>query len=308
MNVLMKKSLHNFLRAGVIVALPAMAVLAQDNAISSMPPPVPREPGWETGVNAAYVGGSSAKFQGQWRGDSAAFNVNVEAGTRIPLSEAWSLNVKLVSDNFFFDQVTGEPIPSAVHTLHLNARVNWQLNAKWTVSGLLTPSLYRFEDVGQSDLGIAGGIMVAYQMKPSLALTLGGMVAPDSDVKVLPVLGVHWNINEHYTLDAGIPKTRLTYKMAADWKLYAGADLSGTTFRTSDEFAPAAAHTRYNDALATYRDVRLGVGTSYELTQGVRVEAEAGYSVYREIKYTHLDSTVKFHPAPYVRLGLTANF
>ncbi len=308
----MKKSMHNFFRAGFVIALPVVSALAQENAATlnynSLPPPSPRESGWETGVNAAYVGGSSAKFNGQRRGDSDAFNFNVEAGTRIPLGEEWSLNVKLASDNFFFDQVAGDPIPSSVHTLRLNMRVNRQLNEQWTVSGLLMPSLYRFENVGQNDLGIAGGIMAMYRVTPSLTLKMGVLADPDSDIKLLPLLGVHWVINEHYSLDVGIPRTRLTYKVSSDWQIYAGADLSGTTFRSSDRLVSTPASSRYNDALANYRDVRLGVGTGTEITSGIRMEVEAGYSVYREIKYTHLDTTVKFNPAPYVRLGLTVKF
>ena len=147
-----------------------------------------------------------------------------------------------------------------------------------------------------------------YRVTPSLTLKMGVLADPDSDIKLLPLLGVHWVINEHYSLDAGIPRSRLTYKVSSDWQIYAGADLSGTTFRSSDRLVSTPASSRYNDALANYRDVRLGVGTGTELTSGIRMEVEAGYSVYREIKYTHLDTTVKFNPAPYVRLGLTVKF
>jgi hypothetical protein len=295
-----------------VAVLPAASVLAQENSTTltnnGVPSSLPHEPGWEAGVNSGYVGGSSTKFQGRRLGNSDAFNVNVEASTRIPLSEAWFLNVKLAVDNFFFDQVAGEPIPSAVNTLRLNAGVGWRLDDQWTVTGLLSPSLYRFEDAGQNDLGIAGGVLAAYQMRPSLTWKMGLLVAPDSDLKVFPVLGVHWAINDNYTLDVGVPKTRLTYNLAANWNVYGGADLNGTTFRTGNDLGTKTGNPRYNDALATYRDIRLGMGIGYELVHGIRAEVEAGYSVYREINYTHIDTTVRFNPAPYVRLGLIAKF
>jgi hypothetical protein len=42
--------------------------------------------------------------------------------------------------------------------------------------------------------------------------------------------------------------------------------------------------------------------------RGLRAEIEAGYSVYREINYFRIEQTVKFRPAPYVRLALNARF
>ena len=259
-------------------------------------------------MDSGYDGGSSAKFQGQRHGDSDAFNLSVEAGVRIPLSETWFLNVKLAEANFFLDQVAGEPIPSSIQTLRLSANLGWRFNDHWTFTGVVTPSLYRFDDVGQSDLGIAGGVLAAYQMTPSVTWRMGVLVAPDSYAKVLPVVGVHWAVNDQVTLDVGIPKTRLTYQLASRWSVYGGAGMEGTIFRTSDALAPNGGNSRYNDALGIYRDIRAGVGTGYEFLPGLRAELEAGYSVYRSIDYEHLDTTVMFHPAPYARLGLILKF
>jgi hypothetical protein len=44
------------------------------------------------------------------------------------------------------------------------------------------------------------------------------------------------------------------------------------------------------------------------LNKSLQVEAEAGYSVSRQINYTDANQTVDFDPAPYVRLGVNFNF
>jgi hypothetical protein len=103
----------------------------------------------------------------------------------------------------------------------------------------------------------------------------------------------------------GIPKTRLTYQIDPKWSLYGGIDLSGTTFRTDETLGTKTGFPKYNNARATYRDIRLGAGAGYDVGHGLRAEIEAGYSVYRDINYKDIDQDVKFNPTPYVRLGLS---
>jgi hypothetical protein len=101
----------------------------------------------------------------------------------------------------------------------------------------------------------------------------------------MPVVGVPWLINDRYTLEVGMPKTRLSYRIDSKWAVDGNVDLNGAVFRTSEDLGTKAGLPQYNNALATYRDVRLGVGTSYEFAHGLRTELETGYSVYREFDY-----------------------
>jgi len=90
----------------------------------------------------------------------------------------------------------------------------------------------------------------------------------------MPVVGVRWLINDRYTLEVGMPKTRLSYRIDSKWAVYGGVDLNGAVFRTSEDLGTKTGLPQYNNALATYRDVRLGVGTSYEFAHGLRAELE----------------------------------
>ncbi|MDB6067350.1 MAG: hypothetical protein JWR26_3558 [Pedosphaera sp.] len=298
------------LSATIFMSAPAMA---QDDtatfpATNLEKPLQVAQPRWEGTFNFGYVGSTTARFKGADFGKSGAFNANLEAGTRLALNDQWFLNLGLASENFFFDQVSGTPMPDAVHTLRINTGLGYRLNEHWTITGLLSPALYRFDDVGANDVGISGGVLVTYQPKPSLTWSLGLMAAPDSDIPVAPIAGVRWLINDHYTLELGLPKTRVSYRIDPQWSVYAGADLNGTTFRASDSLGTKIGQPQFNNALATYRDVRLGAGTSYVITHGLRAELETGYSVYREVNYTRINESVRFQPAPYVRLGLSVRF
>jgi hypothetical protein len=275
-------------------------------------------------VDSGYVTGSATKFDGTKLGDSDAVNYKLQVGTRVFLNEKWFLSLGLVSDNFslqpvsgalppgFFlglpPPVSGAPIPADIHTLRLGAGLGYRWNEKWTFNVLLSPSLYRLEGLRGDDLGISGGVLARYQVKPSLTLSFGLFGAPDSDIPVMPIAGLRWLINDHYTLDVGMPKTRLSYRMEPKWAVYGGLDLNGAVFRANEDLGTKAGLPQYNNAMATYRDIRLGVGTSYELMKRLHAELEAGYSVYREIDYFRIDDTVRFEPALYIRLGLNVRF
>ena len=313
MTITMPKHRYSTILSCSIALLMTVSVLAEENASTTSAddfgkPPQRGASGWQSSANFGYVAGSTTKFQGSRMGDSDAFNYNIETGTHIPLDNEWFLQFGVTSGNFDFGRVSGAPIPEDIHTLRFNGGLGYRVNDRWTVTGLVSPSLYRIEDADGSDIGISGGVMARYQAKPSLAWSFGLMAAPDSDVKVMPIVGVRWQINDQYTLELGMPKTRLSYRIDPKWQVYGGLDLNGATFRTSNDLGTKSGLPQYNNALATYRDIRTGVGTSYEITRRLRAEIEAGLSVYREINYTRINEQVNFDPAPYVRIGLSYRF
>ena len=303
-----------FSAAGLLSA----SALAQDNLSTpgnlppSAGPTFPATAGVEAGVNYSYDASATTKFNGLSLGRSDASTLNLGVDTRFKVNDSWFIPLGLQSDNYFLGSVAGAPVPDDIHTLHLRTGLGWHWNDKWTFTAVAGPTLYRFNDIHTDDFGGSGGVMATFAQRPDLTWTFGIFASPDSDVPVLPMVGVHWQINDQYTLDVGIPKTRLTYHIDQQWALYTGLNMNGTTFRSGDDLGvrvnPKSADSQYDNALATYRDIRLGVGTSYELVHGLRAEVEVGYSVFHEIDYKDLNQQVHFNPAPYVRAGLSYRF
>jgi len=292
----------------------AVSALAQqetppaENAPRLQNPAAMEAPGWDASANLSYTARSTTTFQGNHLANSDAYSANFGVGRQIAFDEDWFAHVGLASDNIFLGTVAGAPIPAGIHTLHLNTGLGYRINDDWTISGLLFPTLYQLDQIGSGDFGLAGGALATYRSSPSLLWSFGVMVAPDSDVPALPIGSVRWKINDRSLLEVGLPKTRYTYWLERKWTVYAGADTVGTTFRTSPSLGTQTGLPQFNHALATYRDIRLGVGTGYELLPGLRAEVEAGYSVYRRVNYTRISESVDFDPAPYVRAGLNYRF
>ncbi len=311
----MSKQIITVSVAAVLTTLPSLKAKAAEDTNQITPTGIPNssstnyESGWRVMLDSSYNSPGTAKFQGTHLGKSDAFSVSLDVGKDVPLNDQWFLQFDLGQDNFFLGEVAGAPIPNAVHTMRFGTGVGYRLNDQLTLTGMVSPLLYRFEDIQGDDVGFSGGLMASYRENAKLTWSFGLMVMPDTDLPVvLPVVGVKWLINDRYTLEVGIPKTRLSYHFDQKLTLYTGLDLVGTTFRTSDDMGTRFGQPQYNNALATYRDIRMGIGASYKIIHGLQGEVEAGCSAFREINYTKVDSDVKFDPGAYVRLGLTWHF
>ena len=274
-------------------------------AQTGSPPPL-----FEASLNSSYTLPGDAKVGGTKLGNSDAFELGLNVRGSTPIDEKWMWLWGGRLQNIFLGSIAGAPIPERINTLNLNTGVGYRFNEHWMVNGFAGPTLYRFDNVSGDTVGFSGGVIAMYQANAVLTWTFGVMIAPDSDVKAMPVLGVRWLINDQYTIELGIPKTRLSYLVDPKWTLYTGVDMVGTTFRTDENFGSNISSPRYNynNTLATYWDIRLGAGVSCEITKAFWAEIEAGGSVYRRIDYSDIDQRVEFDPAPYVRLALSLRF
>jgi hypothetical protein len=259
-------------------------------------------------LDTSFTAEGQAKYLGLKHGDSDAFNVGLGVNTVVPLNEHWMVPLNLMSQNYWLESVPGAPVPTHLNTLGLGVGLGYRASDDWLFMGRISPSLYRFGDVNSDDVGVAGGVTALWRYSATLQFLFGIMAAPDSDLKVLPMAGVYWRINDQWNLSVMFPQPRLTYLPDEHWRFYAGANVSGTTFRTADTLGADLGQPRYNNALGTYRDVRLGAGAGYKLNRNLRAEVEAGYSIWRQIDYSDIDQTIKFDPAPYVRIGINVGF
>lgn len=259
-------------------------------------------------VESAYTGRGETSFQGTDARKSDAFSASVSLSSRVDLDTDWQVPLGLSTHHVFLDAVPGLPVPEDIHTLQLSAGLSYRLSEQWLLMGRVSPTLYKFEDIGGNDFGASGTLTAVWSYRPTLKFLFGLMVSPDSDLEILPLAGLDWNINDQYTLRLVYPRPRLIYRWDERLSLHVGANIHSVTFRTDDQLGTDIGLPAYDDALATYRDIRLAAGAGYALNPALRLEGEIGYSVNRRIEYTRWDESVRFDPAPYVRLSLMMRF
>lgn len=272
-------------------------------------------------IDYSSVGSGTMEFRGRDRAESGAQSVTIVLEGSVPVGSPpkleegvpptpprWMMPLGLMSQNVYFDDVLGAPVPASVHTLSLDTGLGYRVNDAWTLMVRVSPTLYRTDGIDSGDLGVRGGVMALWRRSPSLTWLFGVMAEPDGEFPVLPVVGASWRINPEFTLSLMAPRPQLIYRPNQRWSFHVGANLNGATFRTHETFGTERGEPRYNHALASYRDVRVGAGLEQRLTPWLTLSAEGGYSVNRQIDYTRIDERVKFDPAPYFQLGLRARF
>lgn len=267
-----------------------------------------RPPLFDMTLESSYTEAGKTKFGGANFGNSDVYNVSLGLSTRPLLNEHWIIPFELRSQNLYLGSLNGVPLPDDIHTLQVGTGLGYRLNDRWIFMARVSPTLYKFSDVSGNDVGVSGGLTAMLNYNPSLKFMCGIMFTPDSDLKVLPMAGFDWAINDWFDLRLVFPRPRLTFTPDEHWRFHVGADLDTVTFRTSNSLGTSIGQPQYNDALATYRDIRIGTGVGYRFSKTVNAEADAGYSVNRQINYTRIDERVEFDPAPYVRLGLHVSF
>jgi hypothetical protein len=275
---------------------------------NGVPEPGMRPPLFDVTLESSYTAAGKAKFRGADFNDSDAYNVSLGLSTRAPLNEHWCIPLELRSQNLFLGSPAGAPVPENINTLQFGTGLSYRPNDRWMFMARVSPTLYKFSDLGSNDIGVSGGLMAMWNYSPSLKFMFGVVFSPDSDLKVLPMAGLDWAINDQLDLSLMFPKPRLIYTPNDHWSFHAGADLNMATFRTGDSFGTSIGLPQYNDALGTYRDIRIGAGVGYRISKTLSVEADAGYSVNRQIDYTRIDESVEFDPAPYAGISLRLSF
>lgn len=297
--------------AGVISFLPSLLIAGENPppAVDLRPAPEAM-PSWEVQFRSSYTGEGVAEFRGADSAEeSDASSLELSIGHKVTLNNSWALLFQIGSTNLYLNSVPGAPIPDSIHTLRLTTGIEYKPGEKLTLMALFIPSLYRLEDVGSDDVGLSGGLLMNYRSSPTLKWSLGVLATSDSSLSpVLPIGGVEWKMNDKLELQLVVPKPRLVYTINSAWSVFAGGDLTGTTFRTKRDFSAKNGFAGHDNAVADYRDLRVGGGLGFQINRGMRLEVEGGYSVYREIDYIDLDKKVKFDPAPYVGVSLRAFF
>jgi hypothetical protein len=255
-----------------------------------------------------YVAPAPVDYAGAHGRRSDAQSANLALSSEVPLNQRWFLPIVLGSENTFLGTVPDTPIPDRINVLRLNLGLGYRFEQHWTVAAGVGPVLYRFDDIDGDDIGVGGGVRATYRPRPDLIANFGLVFNPDSDVPVMPVFGARWTIQTNLDLNLMFPKPGVIYRLTPKLSLFAGAGLSGATFRTDDTLGTDIGQPRFNHALATYWDVRAGVGAEYDLTRVFAVTVEAGYSVWRVLDYKDLDETVRFDPAPCVQVSIRGRF
>jgi hypothetical protein len=242
---------------------------------------------------------------------------------RVPINDSLALEIGGSYKGFFFNLPQLRPgtkpmIPlrSQLEEIELGVGLRYRYSDKLTLVGEVSGRIASdFVSLSSDDLGIGGKIGLRYAPcgDDSLYFVLGAALETNSSRIVTPEAGVHWEPNNRWTFNLVFPKPEVDFHLNSRITIFANAEGVGGTFRVgtnvgTNSLGPNVGSTKYNNALLDYSEVRVGGGVRLQLFKNVRLETEAGSTVYRKFEYIRFGQQTSPNNAPFVETSLKILF
>jgi len=208
-------------RAGEAVSAPAGA------------PAPPVESGGRPAGWLATTFGYTHQFETDVDGSDTAFSADrwqLEAGTRIPFSDAFAVAIGLEAEwsQYEFDRFgsVGDGLAAPADDLfstQAGAIGFYEINESWELVAGGSISWGGDLDADFEDgLGATGLLGLTYRFTPNFSLTPGVLALSrlEDDALVIPVIGMDWQINNVWRLRSIGPGAELTWQASDQWGFF----------------------------------------------------------------------------------------
>ena len=266
---------------------------------------------YESSVDAAYIGSGSISRGLKSIGDYSEISNSVNFVISDQIKDSLILRLGVDWSRYAFDsQNASAPIPDVLNAVDLQIGADVQLSSALLMRMEIHPGFYgTFDDISFRDINIPLVAGLSYFVSADLILTAGVSVDPNSNIPVIPAVGVHWKLSDRWTIDGIAPRPQLQYRLSDKVTAFTGADIRETTFRMDNEFGTSRGTPVLNRAILDYWEIRGGAGLTWSVYKGLKLDMEAGFVPYRRFDFYRANiKAVSSDWFPYVRLGLSAKF
>ena len=241
--------------------------------------------------------------------------IGVRANLSLPINEQWSLTVGGFYNNFLFDLGNPNPFPRIplvdnLGTLGATFGFVYKASPRFSILGGVSPDFSGdLNRLTTRDFQIGGMFAVRYAPygDEKLFFLLGVSARSDAQL-VVPVAGVRWQPNDVWTFNLTAPRPEIDYKLTRWITLFGVGQFNGGGFRVPDSTGTAIGRPQFNNAVLTYREIRLGGGVRLKLLPFAAVQTEAGEALGRDFDYYRIHENLRVNNAPYVDTRLMFSF
>jgi hypothetical protein len=266
---------------------------------------------YEFTTDGAYIGSGSISRGLKSIGDYSELSNSVNFVVSDQIKDSVILRLGVDWSRYAFDsQNPFAPIPDVLNAVDLQMGADMQLSSALLMRLEIHPGFYgTFDDIAFRDINIPFVAGLSYFVSADFIVTLGVSVDLNSQIPVIPAVGVHWKVSDRWTIDGVAPRPQLQYHLTDNVTLFSGADVRETTFRMDNEFGTARGTPALNSAVLDYWEIRGGGGLTWSVYKALKLDMEAGFVPYRRFDYYRADvKAVSSDWFPYVRVGLSTKF
>ncbi|HEX8296837.1 MAG TPA: hypothetical protein VF593_11080 [Chthoniobacteraceae bacterium] len=248
------------------------------------------------------------------RGSGDALANSIEISRRFALDLPWP---KAADGQWFFRlgaeyarfdfNHTGDlPLPNTLQSFAAVIALEYLQRGEVGILLESAPGFYFEESVSSEAFAAPTLLAAAFPVSEKLFLIGGASYHPFRSYPILPVAGVLWKISDRWTLRAIVPEPRLIFRAGDQLALWAGAELSGGSFRVDES---GDRDPKLRGAVLTYSEYRVGAGFTYGDPNRTAIDFGAGYAFNRKFDYHRADEDYETEEgAPYVKLTFRAGF
>ena len=266
---------------------------------------------------SVYVGGSTFRekeFRGPFERSYGSFDegqFSVDYAHRFQVVGRVYLKLGVDYERFDFG-TTNAPLPSSLQSLTSTVALEYVVQGEVGAFIESTPGVY-YSDLDAVGLGnvdaptSVGGIV---PLGKKFYLLVGVRYSALSRYPFYPILGAIYVFNNHLRIEARPPTPRLIYSYSKKLDFYAGAELLGSAYKRDDNVNARPQDRRFNNGVIDFSETRVGGGITYSPTDQIDIDFDGGYSISRDFEYYRgdADKSFKAHPAPYMRIAVSAEF
>jgi hypothetical protein len=266
---------------------------------------------YEFTTDGAYIGSGSISRGLRSIGDYSEISNNVNFVVSDQIKDSVILRLGIDWSRYSFDTENPfAPVPDVLNSVDLQMGADVQLSSALLMRMEIHPGFYgTFDDIAFRDINIPFVAGLSYFVSADFIVTLGVSVDFNSQIPVIPAVGVHWKLSDRWTIDGVAPRPQLQYHLSDKVTLFSGADVRETTFRMDNEFGTSHGTPTLNSAVLDYWEIRGGGGLTWSVYKSIKLDMEAGVVPYRRFDYYRADvKAVSSDWFPYVRIGLSTKF
>jgi hypothetical protein len=225
------------------------------------------------------------------------------------VNDALLLRVGAEWQQFSFQGPRNAAVPATLQQASAILGFDYQLAEQWLMRAELQPGLYgEFSRLGWRNFDAPVKLGFAYLVDADLQWFFGLRVDLRSQYPVFPAAGVRWKFADLWTLDLQLPAPRLEYDVNDKLQAYLGVEVSAGTFVVGDRFGDDRGLPQLNHATLDYTEVHLGPGFSWKAHPELTLEAEAGYTLYRNWDFFDQHVNLNSRPLPYLQVAVHSRF
>lgn len=213
-------------------------------------------------------------------------------------------------ERFDFSHTNHSAIPGTFQSESLITSVDFEFLKSYYVRLEIHPGFYSASSHPSADDFdipiILGG---SYIYNANLQIMLGLEADPERKYPVLPGGGFRWQIDNHWTANAVLPKPRIEYEFSKSLVLYGGANFLEDSYRANKSFSFTNGRHALRSAWVDYTEVRVGAGISLKLNSKFSMDLESGYTIYRDFDFHRSFLDLHTHTGGvYGAVSLTSQF